>query len=161
MKTTRLTDGPVSYALIFEKNEEVMTSLQGFVMEHAFSASHFSGIGAFSDVTTGFFDRDAKKYLENHIHEQVEVLSLLGDVAWTNEGPRVHAHAVVGKRDGSAWGGHLLRGTVWPTLEVVITEAPAHLRRVFDPETGLALIGGDGAREEGTLSGLKKPVHRA
>jgi predicted DNA-binding protein with PD1-like motif len=47
---------------------------------------------------------------------------------------------VVGRRDGSTVGGHLLEGHVWPTLEVVLTESPAHLRKKHDPETGLALI---------------------
>ena len=29
---------------------------------------------------------------------------------------------------------------VRPTLEVILTESPAHLRREHDPESGLALI---------------------
>jgi predicted DNA-binding protein with PD1-like motif len=47
---------------------------------------------------------------------------------------------VLGKADGTAHGGHLLRAHVRPTLEVIVTESPAHLRRRSDPETGLALI---------------------
>jgi len=58
-----------------------------------------------------------------------------------------HAHIVVGRADGSARGGHLLEGHVWPTLEVVVEKLPRHLRRRTDPETGLALIDlGDRAR---------------
>lgn len=54
--------------------------------------------------------------------------------------PAVHIHLVVGRRDGSALAGHLGRGEVRPTLEVMIHEAPAHLRKAKNPETGLALI---------------------
>jgi predicted DNA-binding protein with PD1-like motif len=54
--------------------------------------------------------------------------------------PKIHAHVVVGKRDGSAHGGHLLEAHVRPTLEVILTQSPVHLRRVFDPRSGLALI---------------------
>src|SRR5207248_8373816 len=54
--------------------------------------------------------------------------------------PTLHAHLVVGRRDGTTLGGHLLEGHVWPTLEVIVTETPAHLRKSLDPETGLALI---------------------
>ncbi|MGN6733631.1 MAG: PCC domain-containing protein, partial [Candidatus Binatia bacterium] len=54
--------------------------------------------------------------------------------------PQVHAHVVVGKFDGSAHGGHILEARVWPTLEVMVTESPKHLRRKYDPETGLSLI---------------------
>jgi predicted DNA-binding protein with PD1-like motif len=88
----------------------------------------------------GYFTYDTKEYEHIVISEQVEVLSFLGDIAEGDSGPKVHAHIVLGKRDGSAWGGHLIRGFVRPTLELVVTESPAHLRKRHDPVTGLALI---------------------
>jgi predicted DNA-binding protein with PD1-like motif len=54
--------------------------------------------------------------------------------------PKLHAHAVVAKSDGSAHGGHLLQGIVRPTLEVVLSESPAWLHREVDEATGLPLI---------------------
>jgi uncharacterized protein len=54
--------------------------------------------------------------------------------------PELHAHAVVGKADGTAHGGHILQAYVWPTLEVVLTESPGYLCRKTDDETSLALI---------------------
>jgi hypothetical protein len=47
---------------------------------------------------------------------------------------------VVARSDGAASGGHLLEGRVRPTLEVVLSESPAHLRKRYDRESGLALI---------------------
>ena len=47
---------------------------------------------------------------------------------------------VLGRRDGSAIGGHLLVATVFPTLEVFITDAGARLVREKDPATGLMLL---------------------
>jgi uncharacterized protein len=73
-------------------------------------------------------------------HEQVELLSLIGDVALKDGEPQVHAHAAVGKRDGTAHGGHLLQARVRPTCELVLTESPAHLKKEFDPVAGIALI---------------------
>ena len=72
--------------------------------------------------------------------EQVEVLSLIGDVALDGEEPTLHAHVVVGRADGTAHGGHLLAARVWPTLEVMLAESPRHLHRRRDPDTALALI---------------------
>jgi predicted DNA-binding protein with PD1-like motif len=72
--------------------------------------------------------------------EQVEVLSLVGDIALEESNPKVHAHIVLGKSDGTAHGGHLIVGHVWPVLEMVLTVPPAYLRRKSDPETGLALL---------------------
>ena len=74
------------------------------------------------------------------------MLSVLGDIADKDGAPVVHAHAVLGRHDGSVVGGHLLSAQVWPTLEVILTEvAPALAKRV-DPETGLALIELDASR---------------
>jgi predicted DNA-binding protein with PD1-like motif len=61
----------------------------------------------------GWYDVDAQAYVEIEVSEQAEVLSLLGDVALDPESkPTVHAHAVMGLRDGSTRGGHLLEARV-------------------------------------------------
>jgi predicted DNA-binding protein with PD1-like motif len=69
------------------------------------------------------------------------VLSVIGDVATGDDGkPSIHMHVVLGLSDGTTRGGHLIEGAVNPTLEVTITETPAHLRRTKRPELGIALI---------------------
>jgi uncharacterized protein len=133
-------DGEKTFAIIFDKGDEVAGGLLAFAQENNLSASHFTAIGAFERVTLGFFERERKDYKRISIEEQVEVLSLVGDVALDGDEPKVHAHAVIGKRDGTAHGGHLLEASVWPTLEVILVESPRHLRRKMDKETGLALI---------------------
>ena len=91
-------------------------------------------------MTLGYFDRDRRDYTRIPLAEQVEVLSLLGIITLDGSKPKLHAHIVVGQADGTARGGHLLEGRVWPTLEVIVEELPRHLQRRTDPETGLALI---------------------
>ncbi len=92
-------------------------------------------------MTLGYFDWDTKEYQKIPVREQVEVLSLVGDVALDEQGePALHAHVVVGKSDGTAHGGHLLQAIVRPTLEVILVESPHYLQRHHDPESGLALI---------------------
>jgi predicted DNA-binding protein with PD1-like motif len=141
VKSKLLNDrGEKTWALIFDKGDEVMAQLKAFAKEQGLDSSHFTAIGAFSRATLGYFDRERKDYLRIPVDEQVEVLSLVGDVASADQGPQVHAHVVVGERDGTARGGHLLEAYVWPTLEVVLSETPRHLRRRHDEETGLALI---------------------
>jgi predicted DNA-binding protein with PD1-like motif len=133
-------DGEKTFAIIFDKGDEVAGGLLAFAKENNLSASHFTAIGAFERVTLGFFERERKDYKRIIINEQVEVLILVGDIALDGDEPKVHAHVVVGKRDGTAHGGHLLEARVWPTLEVILVESPQHLRRKMDKETGLALI---------------------
>jgi hypothetical protein len=138
---------PKTFALVFDKGDEVVSALTEFARANRLSASRLTAIGAFSDVTVGYFLPDRKEYRRIPIQEQVEVLSLVGDVTVDERGePKVHTHAVVGKSDGSAHGGHLLEAHVWPTLEVVVEEAPSHLVRRLDPETGFAIIALDEAK---------------
>ena len=142
MKSKLLHDGTEkTFVIIFDKGDEVATGLLDFARAKRLQASHFTAIGAFQRATLGFFEREKKDYEKIEISEQVEVLSLIGDVALKDDGqPQVHAHCVVGSRDGAARGGHLIQAYVWPTLEVIMVESPGHLRRKFDEETGLALI---------------------
>lgn len=137
-----------TYALIFETGEDVLPNLMRFAGELNLAASHFTAIGAFSEVTLGYFDWHKKQYDRIPIAEHVEVLSLVGDVALQDEQPKIHAHVVVGKRDGTAHGGHLLAARVRPTLEVILVQSPSHLRRRIDKESGLALIDIDAGAQD-------------
>jgi predicted DNA-binding protein with PD1-like motif len=141
MKTRRIETGaePV-HVLVFDPGDDVSAGLLNYAKEQNLTAARFTGIGALSQVTLGFFDLETKDYLKNEIREQVELLSLVGNIAEYDGKPKVHAHVVVGKRDGTAYGGHLLKGTVRPTLEVTLIAEPAHLKRKTDPATGLALL---------------------
>ncbi len=129
-----------TYVLVFEAGDEVIEGLTGWCRENRITAARLTAIGACSEVLLGWFDRERKEYREIPVVEQVEMLSLNGDVALSDGKPAVHAHAVVGCADGSTRGGHLLRAHVKPTLEVIIDETPGYLRKRHDPESGLALI---------------------
>jgi hypothetical protein len=129
-----------TYALVFEDGDEVMDILKTFANEHSIKAAHFTAIGAFSNVELGFFDFSIKDYKKIRVNEQVEVLSLLGDVALYGDESKLHAHVVLGKSDGAAMGGHLLKAIAHPTLELILEESPGYLQRRIDKETGLPLI---------------------
>jgi predicted DNA-binding protein with PD1-like motif len=133
--------GEKTWAIIFETGDEAMSGLAEFAASQHLAGSHFTAIGAFEKATIGYFDWQKKDYKRIAVNEQVEVVSLIGDIALDPKGkPKVHAHAVLGKSDGTALAGHLLEGHVRPTLELILTESPAHLQRKHDPESGIALI---------------------
>jgi predicted DNA-binding protein with PD1-like motif len=133
--------GQRTFAVILETGEEVVACLQRFAERERIFAAQVTGIGALSDVVLLYFDWEKKEYLRIPVREQVEVVSSMGDVAEASEGkPALHIHMVVGKRDGMALAGHLGEGHLRPTIEAIVTESPAHLRKAKDPESGLALI---------------------
>ena len=140
MRTRMIDNQPTTYAVIFETGDEVARGLAAFAQERQLRASHFTAIGGFQDVTLGYFDWNKKDYERIPIHEQVEVLSLMGDIAQDRGTPKVHAHVIVGKSDGTAHGGHLLEAHVRPTLEVIITESTGELNKSYDPLSKLDLI---------------------
>lgn len=130
-----------TFALVFQDGDEWPALMSGWLKESGVSSASFTAIGACQSMTLGYFDFAKRDYVRIPIDEQVEVLTLTGNVATGPHGdPRIHAHVSIGLRDGSARGGHLLDAHVRPTLELILTEHPPHLRRRSDPDTGLALI---------------------
>ena len=130
----------VTYVVVCDPGDEAVAALAQFARAERLEAAQITAIGAFEHATVGWFDRAAKQYRRIPVGEQCEVLSLIGDVAEGPDGPIVHAHVVLGLSDGTTRGGHLLEGLVFPTLEVVVTETPAELRKVMRPDLGIAVI---------------------
>ena len=143
MQVQRLHEvaGQETWLIILETGDEAMACLRRFAADEELDAASFKAIGAFSRARLAFFDFDTQSYEPIEVDEQTEVASLTGDIALDPEDqPAVHVHAVLGRRDGSALAGHLEEGVVRPTLEIVLTESPAVLRKRLDPQSGLALI---------------------
>ena len=142
MKTKLLAEGAQkTYAVVFDAGDEVIQGLTQFAKDEELDGAHFTALGAFARATLGYFDLETQTYVHIPVDEQVEVLSLIGDIASNQDSqPQIHAHVVVGQRDGTAHGGHILEAYVRPTLEVTLSETPAHLKRRMVKEFGLALI---------------------
>ncbi|MGD1068107.1 MAG: DUF296 domain-containing protein [Vulcanimicrobiaceae bacterium] len=133
--------GLTTYALIFDEGDEAVAEIRRFSRETKVDGASFTGIGAGSRAVVGWFDFGRKAYDPISIDEQVELLSLLGDIATLPDGQaQVHAHVVLGRHDGSTRGGHLLEFHVRPTLELIVTETPTHLRKRALPGLPVATI---------------------
>jgi predicted DNA-binding protein with PD1-like motif len=129
------------HVVILDSGEEAFSALTRFANEAKLTAASMTAIGAFEKATVGWFDFASKSYKKIEVAEQCEVLSAIGDVAVGDDGKAsLHVHIVLGLSDGSTRGGHLLAGTVRPTLEVVLTEVPSKLRRKKRTDLGIALI---------------------
>jgi hypothetical protein len=141
MKYKLLSEHEVrEFLLVFDTGDEVASLLLQFAEQEKLGFSRFVAVGACSDVAVGYFDPKVKEYLPIRFEEQVEVTSLIGNIALYAGKPKLHAHVTVGKRDGSLHGGHLLNAHVRPTLELILTEWPARLVRTLNTETNIPLI---------------------
>jgi predicted DNA-binding protein with PD1-like motif len=143
MKSTKIAGdaGSETRVVVLDSGEEAFAALAKFANEAGITAASLTAIGAFEKATIGWFDYDKKTYKNIEVSEQCEVLSAIGDVAVGDDGKAsLHVHVVLGLSNGVTRGGHLMAGTVRPTLEVVLTDTPSHLRRKKKPDIGIALI---------------------
>ena len=129
-----------TYLLVFHTGQLVMKGLHAFAKKHELGAGHLTGIGAISDAEIGYFDPQTNSYLHNQQTEQMELLSITGNLALDEGEPFFHVHVALGMRDGSARGGHLFEATVRPTVELVLTTSPRPVRRAIDRDTHLPLL---------------------
>ncbi len=132
-----------TWALIFESGDEVMTTLEEFASRHGIAAAHLTGIGAARRAVVGWYDPEARDYRRTELDEQLEIVSLVGDVTGPAPGrdrPMVHLHAALAAADSTLRGGHLFEAVVRPTLEAFLTVGPGALARRADQASGLALI---------------------
>lgn len=141
MKSKLLSEsGRKTFAIVFDTGDEVLTGLLNFAREQNLTAAHFTAVGACERVTIAFFDLKKKKYDENPINEQVEVMSLIGNIALYENEPKIHAHIIIGKADGTAHGGHLIEAIVRPTLELFLIASPTALIRKMNESFKIPLI---------------------
>jgi uncharacterized protein len=103
MRSRQVADNPKTFAVILDTGDEVLSSLRAVAQTEKLAGSSFKAIGALSDVELGWFNWEARKYQTAvKLQEQVELLSLIGDIAMKDGEPQVHAHLVIGRKDGSA-----------------------------------------------------------
>ena len=141
MRSKLIAEYPKTFVVILDTGDEILSSLKSFARTEHLAGSSFKAIGGLSAVDLGWLNWETRKYeTAVKLQEQVELLSLIGDIALKDDEPQVHAHLVIGRQDGTAHGGHLLSATVRPTCEIVITESPQHLQKEIDPVSGIALI---------------------
>jgi predicted DNA-binding protein with PD1-like motif len=143
-------NGTRNFVIALESGDRLIESITRFGRQERLAAAEFTAIGALASAKLAYFNWETKDYDEIRVDEQVELLSLNGRVTLPEGSnpdspdfdgdPHLHVHCVLGRRDGTTVGGHLMEAEVRPTCEVFLNELPTHLTRRKDPESGLPLI---------------------
>jgi predicted DNA-binding protein with PD1-like motif len=133
--------GRRTFAVTLDMGEEVIGALTALAAELQLASGSITAVGGFERASLGYFDYQTRVFRQNEIDEQVELLSLVGNLAEAEDGtPKIHAHVVLGRFDATTRGGHLVAAKVRPTFEAIIEETPEHLKRKHDASTGLVLL---------------------
>jgi len=129
------------WVLVLSSGEEIREAILKFASCSKLKAASFVALGALERAELGYFNWEEKRYQPILVDEQVEVLTMVGDIAENERHePDLHAHIVLGRSDGSTCGGHLMKAIVRPTLEITVSETPAHLKRRMHKDINVALI---------------------
>jgi len=123
MKVTELPRSGRTFFVTMRKGDEVAAGLTEFAEQNHIKSAHFTAVGAIDSGVLGWFDMDKRAYKKIVINQEVEVLSLAGNITLENGKPFVHAHCVVGLGDGSTKGGHLIEGHVSLSMQVMVVDA--------------------------------------
>jgi len=129
-----------TFFLVFDPGDTFLQPMIEFVRKHEIGGASFTGLGALSEATLAWFDPADGQYKPFHVGEQVECASMVGNISWMNDKPFIHAHCVLGKRDGTSLSGHVKDLKALPTLEITLIEHETRLVRRRRPDTGYALI---------------------
>ncbi len=125
-----------------DPGEKIMATLLEYLdgKETEIPSGFLTGIGATSSCEIGWYDLTDEEYRTKPVDENCEITSLIGNIAWIEGSPMVHAHITLGKKDYSIVGGHLVEGTVSITCEIWIQGTPIHVTRKPGLFKGLKLI---------------------
>ena len=126
--------------LSFTRGEELFESLLSWCEEKGILGATFTGLGAADQLELAYYHLPSKSYERQNIEEEVEILSLTGNVGVLKGKCALHIHGVFGKRDLSTFGGHVFKLHVSGACELHVTLLHIPLNRVYDEETGLNLI---------------------
>jgi uncharacterized protein len=133
--------GKRTFAVVLQTGGEAMRCLQDFAVKELIGGPQVTAIGALSGGQLAYFDGEQKQYRPVPGAEQVEVASAGRGYRHRPKRPAQRACPCrAWRRDGRALAVHLLEARVRPTLEIIITESPAHLCKAKHAESGLALI---------------------
>lgn len=122
------------------RGEELFATLLLWCRENAIAGATFTGLGAADQLELAYYHLPTQTYERHQIDEEVEILSLNGNLGTLKGEKTLHIHGVFGKRDLATFGGHLFKLRVSGACEIHLTVLPVSLHRAFDKETGLNLL---------------------
>ena len=134
MKSKKINE--TTYLLRLEKGEEIIKTIWDFCETENIKAGYLQGIGAVSEVELALYDLSAKKYHDMTLTEPLEIVNLFATVT----SKKLHPHIVVGNKKMQCFGGHLKKGVVSATCEIILHRFKGEDLRYTDKDIGLELL---------------------
>lgn len=129
-----------TYILSVEKGEELIQVLREFCQENQIEAAAFNALGAAGEVEIAWYDVKAKQYIKSVMQEDLEIVSLTGNISKLGNDYIVHGHGVFSNKEMETKAGHVNRAVISGACEVTLYRFKGTINRAYDEETGLNLI---------------------
>ena len=132
--------GTDKYVLRLESGDDILLSIRQFATAKRLSAGLIEGIGSLNKVKLGHYDFKTRKYSYETFEDDLEILTLSGNIASMNRQPLPHVHVTLGRRDFSVIGGHMDEGSSANMVEIGIWKLPGKLVKTKDNQIGLNVL---------------------
>lgn len=126
--------------LRFLSGESFPAPLLNWLGHEGIGYATMTGLGAVKGATVSYWNSTTQQYEQHELDDQMEVVSLVGNVTLREGKPFVHAHVSLGRRDLSVVGGHLNELLVHPILEVWLRPEQTPVERALDESCGLFVM---------------------
>jgi uncharacterized protein len=123
-----------------ESGERVAETLLRLLRAEEIGYAVISGLGAVRQVLLSYWNAETRQYESHELEEQLEVVSLTGNVTLRDTDPFLHLHVALARQDLSVLGGHFNDAVAHPTLEIWLQPESEPVHRVPDEASGLALM---------------------
>lgn len=135
-----ITSHDNQFVLSLARGEELFETLLSWAEENDIAGAALTGLGAADQLELAYYHLPTKTFERHKTDEEVEILSITGNLGTLNGEKMLHIHGVFGKRDLTTFGGHLFKLRISGACEIHLTAFPSPLNRSFDEETGLNLL---------------------
>ena len=123
----------LGYVVRVESGEEIQEALRQFAQSVNIKGAFYQGIGVLSQIELAFFRSDTKEYERKFFDAEYEMITFTGNISFSSGTPSPHSHVTLGDRNFQTLSGHLVRGVVSVTAEILVIEIDLSLTRKEDP----------------------------
>lgn len=123
-----------------DRGEEILECLARLCEEEDVKLGKIAGLGAVDYVEAGYYSVGEKQYHKHVFAGEAEIVSLTGSATRMDGKVYLHLHIALSREDGSVVGGHLNKGRISATGEIIVTRVNGEVGRRYNDAVGLNLF---------------------
>ena len=128
------------FILRLVEGESVFSALTICTRENQFGSAIFTGVGALSDLSIGFYHRHTQQQTIKNFADTYEIASLNGNITWVDNKPFIHIHASMSDDSFAVFGGHIIDAHASASTEIAIIPMTYAITREYDPKLKIFII---------------------